>query len=36
MKPATSFSFINKSGIEAGDLGDMVPFEWLPSWLHKR
>ena len=29
-------SLLKKSGIEAGDLGDMDPFELLPKWLHKR
>ena len=29
-------SLLKKSGIEAGDLGDMDPYELLPSWLHKR
>jgi cysteine synthase A len=29
-------SRLKKSGIEAGDLGDMDPYELLPKWLHKR
>ena len=29
-------SLLEKSGIEAGDLGDLDPFELLPNWLHKR
>ena len=29
-------SLLEKSGIEAGELGDMDPYELLPSWLHKR
>ena len=29
-------ALLKKSGIEAGDLGDMDPFELLPKWLHKR
>jgi len=28
-------SLLKKSGIEAGDLGEMDPYELLPSWLHK-
>ena len=29
-------SLLEKSGIEAGELGDMDPYELLPNWLHKR
>jgi len=29
-------SLLEKSGIEAGELGDMGPLELLPNWLHKR
>ena len=29
-------SLLKKSGIQAGYLGDMDPYELLPSWLHKR
>ena len=29
-------SLLENSGIEAGELGDMDPYELLPNWLHKR
>ena len=29
-------TLLKKSGIEAGDLGNMDPYDLLPNWLHKR